>query len=52
MEPVVIREATRTEDLRAYLNDGVFRRVWSKLFLPAQVRVRWEPRFPELIRAA
>jgi hypothetical protein len=48
----VIREATRTEDLRAYLNAAVLRRVWGKLFLPAQVRDRWELRFPELIRAA
>ncbi len=48
----VIREATRTEDLRAYLNERVLREVWKQLFLPARVRRTWEGRFPDLRLAA
>ena len=48
----VIREATRAEDLRSYLNEGVLRQVWGRLFLPARVRRSWEDRFPDLRLAA
>ena len=34
----VIREATRADDLRSYLNGEVLRQVWGRLFLPARVR--------------
>ncbi len=34
----VIREATRVDDLRSYLNAAVLRQVWRQLFLPARVR--------------
>jgi hypothetical protein len=44
----VIREATRVDDLRSYLNEEVLRQVWGRLFLPASVRRSWEDRFPEL----
>jgi hypothetical protein len=44
----VIREATRVDDLRAYLNGAVLRQVWCSLFLPARVRLVWEERFPDL----
>jgi hypothetical protein len=44
----VIREATRPEDLRSYLNDAVLRDTWRQLFLPARVRQIWEERFPAL----
>jgi hypothetical protein len=44
----VIREATRPEDLRSYLNGGVLRETWRQLFLPARVRRIWEERFPAL----
>jgi hypothetical protein len=44
----VIREAMRVEDLRSYLNAGVLRHVWGRLFLPARVRRSWEDRFPDL----
>ena len=30
----VIREATRVDDLRSYLNEQVLRQVWGRLFLP------------------
>src|ERR1700729_3799848 len=48
----VIREATRAEDLRSYLNEQVLRQVWGRLFLPARVRRSWEDRFPGLRLAA
>jgi hypothetical protein len=48
----VIREATRGDDLRSYLNEQVLRQVWNQLFLPAQVRRTWEDRFPDLSLAA
>jgi hypothetical protein len=48
----VIREATRTEDLRSYLNGQVLRQVWNQLFLPVPVRRTWEGRFPDLRLAA
>jgi hypothetical protein len=44
----VIREATRPEDLRSYLNGTVLRETWRQLFLPARVRRIWEERFPAL----
>jgi hypothetical protein len=48
----VIREATRIDDLRTYLNGAVLREVWRSLFLPVRVRRIWEERFPDLILAA
>jgi hypothetical protein len=48
----VIREATRVEDLRSYLNEDVLRQVWGRLFLPSRVRRSWEDRFPDLRLAA
>jgi len=44
----VIREATRADDLRSYLNESVLRQVWGLLFLPRRVRQNWEQRFPDL----
>jgi hypothetical protein len=44
----VIREATRPEDLRSYLNGAVLRETWPQLFLPTRVRRIWEERFPAL----
>jgi hypothetical protein len=48
----VIREATRLDDLRSYINQEVLRQVWVRLFLPARVRRSWEDRFPDLRLAA
>jgi len=44
----VLIEAASPQDLYAYLNDGVLRRLWSLLWLPAQLRKAWEQRFPVL----
>jgi hypothetical protein len=48
----VIREATRIDDLRSYINEEVLRQVWGRLFLPPRVRRSWEDRFPDLRLAA
>jgi hypothetical protein len=48
----VIREATRLDDLRVYLNGVILREVWPQLFLPVRVRRSWEERFPDLRLAA
>ena len=44
----VIREATRIDDLRSYINGAVLRQAWRNLFLPVRVRRIWEERFPDL----
>ncbi len=48
----VIREATRIDDLRAYVNGTALREAWRQLFLPTRVRQIWEERFPVLRPAA
>lgn len=48
----VIRESMRVEDLRAYLDGAMLRRVWRRLWLPRKVRSLWESRFPSLPRVA
>jgi len=48
----VIRESTRVEDLRRFLNAQVLTRLWPQLVLPARVRALWQDRFPSLGRAA
>ncbi|MFC6021255.1 hypothetical protein ACFP2T_34410 [Plantactinospora solaniradicis] len=45
----VLRETTRSEDLRRFVNAGILRRVWSMLNLPRGVRAAWERRHPSLI---
>jgi len=44
----VIREATRIDDLRSYINGAVLRQAWRNLFLPVRARRIWEERFPDL----
>src|ERR1700747_889889 len=38
----VLIEAANPQDLYAYLNAGVLRRLWAMLWLPAQLRRVWE----------
>jgi prevent-host-death family protein len=45
---IVLREATRQEDLATYLNDEMLKAVWPELFLPKGVRHAWEERYPAL----
>ncbi|MEE6260088.1 hypothetical protein [Plantactinospora sonchi] len=44
----VLRESTRTEDLRRYLNGHLLHQVWPVLNLPRGVRAAWELRHPSL----
>ena len=52
MYEVVLREAMRVEDLRAYLDGSTLQRVWRRLYLPRKVRDLWEDRFRGLRAAA
>jgi hypothetical protein len=47
----VLREATRTDDLRRLINGALLRRVWPTLNLPHGVRRAWEARHRSLHRA-
>jgi hypothetical protein len=47
----VLREATRPEDLTAFLDGATLVARWPELFLPRDVRAAWEDRQPAL-RAA
>ncbi|MFJ6197905.1 hypothetical protein [Micromonospora sp. NPDC092111] len=40
----VLRETTRTDDLRALIDGRTLRRVWRRLNLPRGVRQAWEVR--------
>jgi hypothetical protein len=51
MYKVVLTEAGTVEDLRRWLSRGVLLRLWPTLWLPPQLRRRWEKRFPELAAA-
>ena len=44
----VLIEAATPQDLYAYLDERVLRRLWALLWLPAQLRRAWEQRFPVL----
>jgi hypothetical protein len=44
----VLIEAAGPQDLYAYLDERVLRRLWALLWLPAQLRRAWEQRFPVL----
>jgi hypothetical protein len=44
----VLIEAASPQDLYAYLDERVLRRLWALLWLPAQLRKAWEQRFPIL----
>ncbi|WP_045879152.1 hypothetical protein [Pseudofrankia sp. DC12] len=44
----VLVEAASPQDLYAFLNAAVLRRLWAVLWLPAQLRRAWELKFPVL----
>jgi hypothetical protein len=44
----VLIEAASPQDLYAYLDATVLRRLWALLWLPAQLRKAWEHKFPVL----
>jgi hypothetical protein len=49
--PIVLREASRPEDLTGYLDRDTLIGVWPALHLPKGVRQAWEEHHPQL-RAA
>ncbi len=44
----VLREASRPDDLTAYLDGATLVRLWGDLFLPKGVRRAWEEQHPAL----
>ena len=44
----VLIEAATPQDLYAYLDAGILRRLWALLWLPAQLRRAWEQMFQVL----
>jgi hypothetical protein len=46
----VLIEATKPEDLHAFLDRALHVRLWPSLWLPPDLRRSWEERFPELRR--
>ena len=48
MYKVVLTEASTAEDLNTWLDADLLRRLWPTLWLPPQLRQRWEDAFPEL----
>jgi len=52
MYQTVLREASRPEDLTAFLNGETLVALWPELFLPKGVRQAWEDRHPVLRAAA
>ena len=49
---VVLREASRPEDLTSYLNRDTLIALWPELSLPRGVRLAWEEHHPQLRAAA
>src|SRR5690242_21501537 len=49
---IVLREASRQEDLTAYLDGDTLIALWPDLYLPKGVRQAWEDRHPALGAAA
>ena len=49
---IVLREASRLEDLTAYLDGDTLVALWPDLYLPKGVRQAWEDRHPVLRAAA
>ena len=44
----VLIEAAGPQDLYAYLDGGMLRRLWALMWLPVQLRKAWELKFPVL----
>lgn len=51
MYKVVLSEAGTVEDLCMWLDGELLLQLWPTLWLPPQLRRRWEERFPELAAA-
>ncbi|BEL01979.1 hypothetical protein Q0Z83_001700 [Actinoplanes sichuanensis] len=51
MYKVVLSEAATIDDLCTWIDGESLIRIWPTLWLPPQLRRRWEDRFPELASA-
>jgi hypothetical protein len=51
MYRTVLNEAATVDDLRDWIDGATLVRLWPELWLPPQLRRRWENRFPELAAA-
>ncbi|WP_328342383.1 hypothetical protein [Micromonospora sp. NBC_00421] len=49
MYKVVLTEAGTVDDLNTWLHADLLRMLWPTLWLPPQLRRRWEEAFPELV---
>jgi hypothetical protein len=49
---IVLREAIRFDELRAWIDGPTLCEVWPDLYLPRGVRQAWEERHPALARLA
>lgn len=45
---IVLHEAADPTELANFVNDALLRELWPDLWLPRQLRERWETAFPEL----
>jgi hypothetical protein len=52
MYKVVLNEARTVDDLNTWLDAHLLLRLWPALWLPSQLRRRWEEAFPELAATA
>lgn len=48
MYQTVLNQATTLGDLRRWIDGSTLRRLWPMLWLPQELRARWEARFREL----
>ncbi len=48
----VLREASRPEDLTAYLDGDTLIALWGDLYLPKGLREAWQDQHPALVAAA
>lgn len=48
----VLRESADTDELAELLDAELLTELWPSLWLPREVRSRWERRFPELADAS
>ncbi|WBB78652.1 hypothetical protein O7606_20925 [Micromonospora sp. WMMD882] len=52
MYRTVLNEASSTADLNTWLDAGLLRKLWPTLWLPPQLRRRWEEAFPALVETS
>lgn len=48
---LVLMEARKREDLEAFIDSTLLKRLWGQVRLPEYIRKEWETRFPELAQS-